>query len=247
MSAGYPSGNPSASTSGSRSLSAAGMFTDESCLPWNFSRRQDTAVSVVTLKIPPKARSEYEKACDANNNNKFEDAEGHARQAIHEFQSYPAAWVMLGMTLEQQHRQQEARDACDQAVMVDPKYLPGFLCQAEFSARSREWAQVLNQANLALGLYSAGNSYAYYYRAAAFFHLKNLPEARNSALKASELDVNRSNGPLYFLLAQIYEAEGNKADAEAELRRILRRPSDRQQEDAARQFLARLESQANAK
>ena len=67
-----------------------------------------------------------------------------------------------------------------------------------------------NLSNLALGLNSEGDGYAYYYRAAALFHMKNLVEAKKSALQASEIDVHHNDVPLYFLLAHIYEAEGDK-------------------------------------
>ena len=157
---GYPTNTGSVLTSNNPSSSKSGVFTDENCLPWNVSEGRDAAVSVTRLKVPMTARSEYQKACDANNNNKFEDAELHARRAIDKFQTYPAAWVMLGMVLEEQHKRQEARDACDHAMTVDSRYLPAYLCQAEFSARNREWDRVLNLANLALGLNSAGDGYA---------------------------------------------------------------------------------------
>jgi len=243
----YPPVTASSPTSNNPSSSKTGAFTDENCLPWNVSEGRDTAVSVTRLKVPSKAISEYEKACDANNKNEFEDAELHVRSAIDKFQTYPAAWVMLGMVLEEQQKRQEARDACDHATTIDSKYLPGYLCQAEFSARNREWDQVLNLANLALGLNSAGDGYAYYYRAAAFFHMKNLVEAKKSALQASQIDVNHDNLPLYFLLAQIYDAEGNKEEAKAQLRLILNHHTDPQKEVAAKKFLAKLESRPDTK
>ena len=224
-----------------------GVFTEEGCLPWNVSEGRDTAVSVTSLKVPSIARSEFEKACEANNKNKFVDAELHLRGAIDKFQTYPAAWVMLGIVLEEQNKGQEGHDACDHAVTIDSNYLPAYLCQAEISARKREWEQVLKLANLALDLTSPGDGYAYYYRAAALFHTKNLGEAKKSALQASEMDVNHNNGPLYFLLAQIYAAEGDKTQAEAQLQLILKHPTDRRQEDAAKQFLAKLESQTATK
>jgi hypothetical protein len=243
----YPPVTSPQSTSNTALPSQAGVFTDESCLPWNASERRDAAVSVTRLTVPSKARSDYEKACDSNNNNEFKDAELHVRSAIDKFQTYSAAWVMLGMVLEEQHKGQEARDACDHAMTIDSKYLPAYLCLAEFSARNREWEQVLNLSNLALGLNSGGDGYAYYYRAAALFHMKNLVEAKKSALQASEIDVNHNDVPLYFLLAHIYEAEGDKIDAEAQLRLILKHHTDPQQEGAAKTFLAKLESQPDTK
>jgi hypothetical protein len=243
----YPPDTVPPSTPNTPSRLKPGVFTEENCLPWNVSEGRDTAVSVTSLKVPSNARSEYEKACDANNKNKFGDAEQHLRGAIDKFQTYPAAWVMLGIVLEEQNKGLEGRDACDHAVTIDSTYLPAYLCQAEISARNREWEQVLNLANLALDLNLPGDDYAYYYRAAALFHMKNLIEAKKSALQASEIDVNHNDGHLYFLLAQIYAAEGDKTEAEAQLRLILKYHTDRRQEDAAKQFLAKLESQADTK
>jgi tetratricopeptide (TPR) repeat protein len=216
-------------------------------LPWNVSEGKDTAVSVTRLKIPSKAKSEYEKACDANNKGKFEEAERHARSAIEKFENYPTAWVILGVILEEEHKGQEAREACDHAMTVDAKYVPAYLCGAEFSARNQEWEQVSNLASSALGLNSAGDGYAYYYRAAALFHQNNLTDAKKSALQASELDANHSDVPLYFLLAQIYEAEGNKTEAVAQLRQILKHHNAPEQEAAAKQYLSDLESPAGTK
>lgn len=247
MSSRYPPDTVRLPTANIASRSKPGAFTEEDCLPWNVSEGRDTSVSVTSLKVPSNARDEYEKACDANNKNKFGDAELHLRGAIDKFQTYPAAWVMLGIVLEEQNKGQEGRDACDHAVTIDSNYLPAYLCQAEISARKREWEQVLNVASMALDLNSPGDGYAYYYRAAALFHTKNLVEAKKSAIQASEMDVNHNNGPLYFLLAQIYAAEGDKIAAEAQLRLILKNPTDRRQEDAVKQFLAKLESQAATK
>ena len=223
------------------------VVEDENCLPWNVFAAQDTAVSVNRLQVPSKARSEYQKACDANRKNKFGEAEKHARNAVGTFDHYPAAWVMLGIVLEEQKKRDEARDACIHAATVDPKYLPAYLCQAELSTRGLEWEKVLNLADLALGLNSAGDGYAYYYRATALYHTNHVADAKKSALQAQEIDVKRNEIPLYFLLAQIYEAEGDKTEATAQVRQILKLHLDPQQENAAKQYLADLEARPETK
>jgi tetratricopeptide (TPR) repeat protein len=223
------------------------VVEDARCLPWNVPESRDSAVSVARLKVPSKARNEFLKACDANSKSKFDEAEQHARGAIEKFQDYPAAWVLLGVVLEEQHKRDEAQDACTHAAKVDSKYLPAYLCQAEFSTRNREWEQVLNLSGLALGLNSSGDEYVYYYRAAALYHMHNLADAKKSALQAAEIDVDHTNVLLYFLTAQIYEAEGDKAEAAAQVRQILKHHVDREQENAAKQYLANLESDEQAR
>jgi tetratricopeptide (TPR) repeat protein len=220
---------------------------EETCFPWNLSAARATTVSATRLKVPSKARREYEKACDASNKNKFEEAEQHARGAIDNFQDYSAAWVMLGVILEEQHKAREARDACSHAATIDAAYLPAYLCAAELSARNREWQQVLSSANLALGLKLDRDTYAYYYLATAYLHLNNLVEAKKSALQAVEIDVNNCEPSLYLLLAKIYEREGDNASAIAQLQQVLKHHPDRIQQDAAKQFLAKLASQQSTK
>ncbi len=220
---------------------------EERCFPWKLAAVRSTTVSVTRLKVPSNARIEYEKACDASNKNKFEESEQHARSAIDKFQDYSTAWVMLGVILEEQHKAQEARDACSHAAAIDATYLPAYLCAAEVSARNREWEQVLNAADLALGLKSEGDPYGHYYRAMAYLHMNNPVEAKKSALQAVEIDANHDEPSFYLLLAQIYAHEGDSANAIAQLQQLLKHPADRQQEDAAKRFLAKLESQQSTK
>jgi tetratricopeptide (TPR) repeat protein len=219
---------------------------DEKCLPWNLSAIQSVTVSAPALKVSSKARNEYEKACDAFHGKKFVEAERYLRAAIAKFQDYPAAWVLLGVVLDEQHKEQEARDACSHASTISGKYLPAYLCVAEFAARNREWEQLLTLANTALGLNSEKNGYAYYYQAMAYFNRKDLVAAKKSALHAAEIDTNHSYLPLYFLLAQIYEAAGDKATAATYLRQTLKHTSNREQQDAIAKYLAALEAKPSA-
>ena len=220
------------------------VVDDEKCLPWNLSAAQAAASRVTTLKVPSKARGEYEKACDASQKKKFEEAEQHLRRAIDKYKDYSAAWVMLGVVLDEQHKEQEARDACSQATTIDAKYFPAYLCLAEFSARNQEWARLLDQANAALGLDSENDGYAHYYRAMASFYLNNLVDAQQNALQAAEIDLNHNYLPLYFLLAQIYAAQGDKVSAAAQLRVALKNHNDPAQEEMAKRYLAKLETAA---
>jgi tetratricopeptide (TPR) repeat protein len=240
-------GNPSVNVVHNSTFNSNPTADEERCFPWKLTAVRSTTVSVARLKVPSNARIEYEKACDASNKNKFEEAEQHARSAIDKFQNYSAAWVMLGMILEEQHKAQEARDACSHAAAIDATYLSAYHCAAEVSARNREWEQVLNAADLALGLKSEGDPYAYYYRAMAYLHMNNRVEAKKNALQAVEIDVNHNEPSFYLLLAQIYEREGDSANAIAQLQQFLKHPTDRQQEDSAKRLLAKLESQQSTK
>src|ERR1700688_311040 len=215
---------------------------DEKCLPWNLSAAQANPSRVKPLKVPPKAKDEYAKACIASQRKNFEESEQHLRRAIDKFNGYPAAWVMLGVVLDEQHKEQQARDACSHVTTIDAKYFPAYLCQAEFSARNQEWARLLDLSNVALSINSENDGYTHYYRAMAYFYMNNLVEAQKDALQAAQVDLNHNYLPLYFLLAQIYAAQGDKVAAAAELRAALKNHNDPAQEDVARRYLAKLET-----
>src|SRR4029077_2961441 len=118
---------------------------------------------------------------------------------------------------------------------------------AEVSARKREREQALNAAGMALSIKSEADPYGYYYRAKAYLHMNNPEEAKKSALQAVQIDENHSEPSFYLLLAQIYEREGDSVNAIAQLQQFLKQATDRQQEEAAKRFLAKLESQQPTK
>jgi len=220
---------------------------DERCFPWKLSEMKAAGTSVTQLKVPPQVRREYEKACDASSQNRFDEAEQHTRKVLEKLPAYPAAWVMLGTILETQNKAAEARDACSHAMTVDAKYVPAYLCAAEISARNQDWKEVLHSADAALALNPERNPYPYYYRARACLHLNDLAEAKKSALRALDIDSQHYEPSLYFLLAQIYEREGDRTNAIAQLQLLLKLHPDATQEEVAKQMLARLESQPASK
>jgi predicted Zn-dependent protease len=228
-------------------LPKASIVEDEACLPWAVSEVRGATVSVMRLEVPSKARGDYEKACGELKKRKFPEAEEHIRSAVDKFPSYVAAWVLLGQVLEEQQKRAEAQDACTHAMTIDPTYLPPYLCGAELSSRDKQWDRVLNLANLALGLNPVGDGYAYYYRAIAYFHQDKVLEAQKNALESAQIDREHHDVAVYFLLAQIYDAQGDATDAAAQLRQFLKLTSDREQSAAAKEYLAKLEGQQATK
>jgi predicted Zn-dependent protease len=221
----------------------ATVVEDEVCLPWAISAVRGATVSVARLAVPSKARGDFEKACGDFKKKKLPEAEQHFRDAIQKYSNYSAAWVMLGQVLQERGQAKDATEACSHALDLDATYLPPYLCLAELATRGNLWDRVLELSNHALSLNPVGDGYAYYYRAMAYFHLNNVEEARNSASNAAGIEGQHHEPGLYFLLAQIYEAEGDAANAAAQLKQFLKFNNDRQQQDAAQQYLAKLEAQ----
>ena len=196
-----------------------------------FPGMPDTA-SVASLQVPSKAQKEYEDACVALKNQKLPEAEQHLRKATEIYPKYVAGWVMLGQTLETRQQAAEARDACSRAATADPGYLPAYLCLAEIAGRKQEWNEVLNLTSRALEIDAVNDAYAYFFSAIAYFNLSQLSEAEASALKAESIDLEHHEPLLQLLLAQIYQAKNDSADAATHLREYQKLAPDAEYSDS---------------
>lgn len=58
-------------------------------------------------------------------------------------------------------------------------------------------------------------------RATAYLHMNNLADARESAYQSIQLDIDHDEPGLYLLAAQIYERQGDHANAIAQLHELL--------------------------
>jgi tetratricopeptide (TPR) repeat protein len=203
-----------------------------------------STVGIADLQIPAKAQSEYKHACAALKDSKVIEAEGHLRKAVKQWPKYLAAWVALGQVLEAQQQTDEANAACSQPFATDSNYLPAYLCLADISARSGDWDKVLQLSTRALQIDPANNAVAYDFNAGANFHLHRLPEAERSALRAAEMDKSNADPRVHFLLAQIYEAKGDRDSEAAQLREYLKYTSDPNEVAMVRRYLSKLEKPA---
>ncbi|HEV3207807.1 MAG TPA: tetratricopeptide repeat protein [Terriglobales bacterium] len=210
---------------------------DESCFMWPLTGVRPPTSGVTSLEVPGQARKDFQRACGAARDKKLASAEQHLRKALQEEEKYPAALVLLGQVLKAQQRPEDAREACSQALRVDPNYLPADLCLADLFALQQRWEEMLHFSQAAVALDPANDPHAYFYSAGAYFGLHRLPEAERSALKAAEIDKAKREPRTHFLLAQIYEVE-RKPDAEADqLREYLKSATDPEEVSMVKKYL----------
>ena len=238
---------PDATVVHSANVDSNPLAAEEKCFPWKLPEGRATTVGVQSLNVPSKARKDYDKACEATKKGKYDEAEQFARGAIEKYDKYTAAWILLGASLNEEQKPQDALDACAHAATLDNAYMPAYLCTAEVSNRKQDWKQTLSAANAVLRLNAGGELYAFFYRASAYLHMNNLEEAEKSALQAVQIDANHDEPSISLLLAKIYERKGDNEKAIAQLQQLLKRHPDRQTAEEAKQSLATLESQQPAK
>jgi hypothetical protein len=199
-------------------------------------------VGIADLQAPSKAQRHLKDGCAALRNSKIIEAEVQLRKAVKQWPKYSAAWVLLGQVLEAQQKTDEAYGACSQPLATDSNYLPAYLCLADISAHSESWNKVLQLSTRALEIDPTNDAVAYDYNAAANFHLHRLPEAEKSALRAAEIDKSNADPRLHFLLAQIYEAKGDRESEAAQLREYLKYASDPNDVAMVKRYLSELET-----
>lgn len=213
---------------------------DESCFMSPLTGIRSPTAGVASLEVPGAARKDFQHGCSEVSHNKLAKAEQHLRKALDEDARYPAAWVLLGQVLKAQQKPDDARNACSQALKVDPGYVPADLCLADLYAVQQRWEEMLRFANSAVALDPANNPHAYFYAAGAYLGMHRLTEAEKSAMRAAEIDKTNREPRTHFLLAQIYEAE-RKPDAEAaQLEEYLKSVSDPQERVTVKKYLADL-------
>jgi tetratricopeptide (TPR) repeat protein len=202
-----------------------------------------SSVGVADLQIPEKAQHEREAGCAALRANKISEAQGHFEKAVKQAPQYSTAWVVLGQLLEAQRKSDQASAACSKALATNSNYLPAYLCLADIAARAEQWNEVLGLSSRALLIDPDGDPIAYDYNAAANLHLHRLPEAEESALRAVEIDKKNTDPRVHFLLAQIYEAKGERDKEATQLREYLKFATDPNDIAMVNHYLSQLESQ----
>jgi len=204
------------------------------------------SVTVSDLQVPAKAKREHDAGCLALGKGKLVDAGNHFRKAVNRWPKYSAAWVVLGQILEAQQQIKASTDACSRPLNAEPAYVLSYLCLADISARSQNWNEVLSLSNRALAINSSSLAVAYDYNAAANLHLHNLFEAEKSALKAAEIDKANLDPRVHFLLAQIYEAKGDRTREAGQLREYLKYASDPNDVSMVKKYLSEIQKATNS-
>ncbi|MGH9686515.1 MAG: hypothetical protein ACRD5K_05420 [Candidatus Acidiferrales bacterium] len=217
------------------------LINAESCQTWTASSVNSPTVSVARLGVPGKASHEFQKACGDFKDHRLKSAEEHARKAVKIYPDYAAAWVVLGQILHAGNRDNEAFDACHRAEIADPNYAPPYICLAGFAVGANDWDEAYSLANHALSLDPATDPYPFLYTADADYHLKRLAQAELYGLSAEKLDKWNHVPEVHLLLAQIYDAKGDRAGEARELRKFVKISRHDPDWETARTTLAEIE------
>jgi len=217
------------------------------CFHWPVSGTISARVSTIELEVPDKAYKDFEDACSAVTYKNWPKAEEHLEKAVQTYPKYVAAWVLLGQVQRDQQKLEAAAKSCQQALAVDSRYLLPYLCLADLAARSSEWDRVATLTDQVLAQHPVKSPGAYYYNSLANLNLHQLPEAEKSGLRAAEEGMIEQKQQSHWLLAKIYEQEGNRALEANQLHEYLKLKPQPSQAKLAREVLRQIEERKTRK
>ena len=175
--------------------------------------KADAVVSVTSLKAPPDARKEFEKAKAQLDKGKLDDAEASLRKAVATYPQYAEAWYVLGKVQSAKKDSAGAHASYEAAQKADPDYPAPYLPLAQAAAQSHQWQDTLSLTDRLVTLDASRYPMAYYYNAVANYNLDHIQAAEVSALRAEGLDKAHAEPRIEILLGMIYTARQNYSAA----------------------------------
>ncbi len=212
----------------------------------NRGRKSDGMVTVASLEVPPKARTQFEKGSELLEKGNWTDAERSLRKAIEIYPKFAEAWSRLGDLEQRRNKPDAARQDYHAAINADPNLPLPYLRLAILDATANEWVEASKLTDQVISLDSTGFPIAYYYNAEAEFYLDHIAKASRSALRAESLDKQHDEPRIELLLASICLAQGTYAAAAEHYRTFLQLIPAGPLSDQVKTELAKTEQLARA-
>ena len=188
---------------------------------------ESTAVSITTLAAPKKAKKAYEKALKEllgtkpNPKRAAKDLE----KAVSEYPEFAAAWALLGETRLAMGDDAGAREALQNAIGADAKYLKPYVPLVKLAMKSNHWQRVAQLSDDVLRL-NPHHKEIRYYHAVAAFHRGNMEAAEKSALAITSGKGAQSFPLAHHLLGMIHSRQGDFLRAATDFRTFLKAQPD---------------------
>ncbi len=150
------------------------------------------------------------------------EAERLLRMTLHAAPSFAPAWNSLGAVCQYQKKTEDARDAFQHAVKLDPDLLTAYLNLARLEIGAKQWPEAAKDAD---SLIKADKSHryleAYLVVAVARYALHDLDGARATLDIALPLDKKHELPWLEFFMGAVLGAKGDREGGAVHLRKYL--------------------------
>jgi len=202
--------------------------------------------SATSLNAPKDARKAFEKAEKAIAKQKLDQALPLLETATKIHPQYAAAWLELGMVVQNSGDVARARQAYQQAIAADAKFIKPYLALTAVSIREQKWREVADLTATVIKLNPYDFPAAYVYNAMSNFHLGDAKAAEASAREAVKLDTGHAFPEAEYTLGVVLGANGDYQGAVEHLRNYLKIAPNSPSAEAVKRQLAVFEQSAAA-
>ena len=203
--------------------------------------------SATSSLAPKDARRAFEKGLEAAKKGKPDDAQKDFEKAVEAYPKYASAWFQLGRIYEQRDHFDQARNAYNQSITADGKYINPYERLYMFALNEHKWDEAANLTDRVMRLNPYDFPMAYYFNAVANLQLQKLDVAEKSAREAVKLDTAKQNPRAFYILGVIQSQKQDFPGAAESLRTFLKEAPDSKEADNVRKQLGEIDKAAQAK
>jgi tetratricopeptide (TPR) repeat protein len=205
---------------------------------------EGTTVSITSLKAPKNAQKAYDKAMKALEKKKFDEARAELEKATSSYPEYAAAWFELGRVRQYSRELGPAREAYEQAIKTDPKFVKPYVQLATVLNAEQKYEQLVSVTATAIKLDPVGFPAAHLLNAMGNLRLGDMQAAAASARQAVKLDPQHAFPEAEYTLGVALGNLGDYQGAAEHLRTYLQVAPDSPSAGAVKLQLAEFEQLA---
>ncbi len=191
--------------------------------------------------VPRSGQKAWDAGIKAMEERRWFDAERQMAATVKSAPKFSPGWSALGIALENQEKYEEARDAYQRAIAVDPKDPLPYYRVAHLQMASREWTQAAKTAETLIRMDTRRRFPAILVDAAVIrYHLGDLDGARSAIDEAIRIDKKHQLARAEYVLGMILEARQDYAAAGEHMNAYLRLDPKAADAAAVRERIANL-------
>ncbi len=200
----------------------------------------EAAISAARLKIPDKARDEFDKGMEAFGKKKYDEAAKRFKRATELYPQYAAAFTNLGVIAMQSEKEDEAADYFHKAVAADENYPASYNYLAKLAARKADDAEAERLLNKALSL-DPQNPDALMLLGVLQYQSGRLDLACSQAKRIHDMP-HEGFSYAHYVAGRAFEAKAKWQDAISEFKLYLKETPNGPMADKARAAVTKAES-----
>jgi len=198
-------------------------------------------ISAITLNIPPKAESEFDKGVSALLKQNHPEAQKRFLRALELYPRYAAAYNNLGVIAMQQGKRGEGTEFFRRAVQVDDEYAPPYLNLAKAVVADRGFAEAQQLLQKAATL-EPTNIEVLAILSMVEHDLNDHTSALVNARKVHALAGHEKFAFAHFVAGKSLEAQNRRTEALVEYRLFLQEAPQSPSADRVRAAIAAIEA-----